>query len=162
MTKLCYDSRCDADALYHLHGITLQGVYDLQVAYTLVHQTPDDPFLKGMLHALRQPGIVESDQLAEVLHRKELCKQEMRVLGSHRMFLRRPVPNYILEYCALDVIFLFNMFALWGGVSRVFILSSTRMYTYVNEATPRAPRLMSLVDFERAPAVCEPEPAAGP
>ena len=152
----------EQDALYHLHGITLQGVYDLQVAYTLVHQTPDDPFLKGMLHALRQPGIVESDQLAEVLHREELCKQEMRVLGSHRMFLRRPVPNYILEYCALDVIFLFNMFALWGGVSRVFMLSSTRMYTYVNEATPRAPRLMSLVDFERAPAVCEPEPAAGP
>ena len=107
----------EQDALYHLHGITLQGVYDLQVAYTLVHQTPDDPVLKGMLHALRQPGIVESDQLAEVLHRTELCKQEMRVLGSHRMFLRRPVPNYILEYCALDVIFLFNMFALWGGVS---------------------------------------------
>jgi hypothetical protein len=50
--------------------IDLQGAYDLQVAYTLLKQPLDDPFLKGMLHALRQPGIVEADQLSEVIHRK--------------------------------------------------------------------------------------------
>ena len=59
ITKLCYDARCDADALQHCHGVTLRGVYDLQIAYPLCHQLAADPFLKGLQRALQQPGVVQ-------------------------------------------------------------------------------------------------------
>ena len=32
VTKLLYDVRCDAEALYHQHGVRLGGAVDLQLA----------------------------------------------------------------------------------------------------------------------------------
>ena len=75
----------------------------------------------------------------------------MRTFGSQRMFLHRPVPNYILEYCALDVVYLFNMYAEWGGLAHVFTRTAKRVSDFVDAASVRPSNLMSLVDFDRGP-----------
>ena len=49
----------------------------------------------------------------DILQHKQRCKHEMRVLGSEYVFARRPIPAYVLKYCALDVVFLFNMYWQW-------------------------------------------------
>ena len=157
--KLCYDARCDADAMLHCHGVRLRGLYDLQIAYTLCHQDVKDPYLKGLQHALQHPGVVNDSDLVDILARKRQCKTLMRNLGSYHMFMQRPIPVYVLEYCAVDVVFLFNMFSQWAPVcSNVSDTTEKRVRAYVDAECQRSPRLMSLVDFPRGASSVQGQP----
>ena len=152
IVKLCYDCRCDADALLHLHGIYLRGVYDLQILFTLLFQASSDPYLKGLYHALQMPHIIEHEIRDEVLSRKRECKRMMQTASGRLLFAQRPVPPYILEYCALDVVFLFNMYNQWRHYrdeARLMRMSERRMQDYCFTRLPSDPRIMSCVDFVR-------------
>ena len=149
--KLCYDARCDADALYHRHGITLRGVVDMQVLYTMVHQHPSDPFLKGLCHTLTHAGIVEPQFLDGVLACKLECKNKMKLHGS-RLFTNRPLTLQVLQYCVLDVVYLFAMCRQWAPrcacFESVLYISQARSMLYVG-LSPKVLKscVMSMVDF---------------
>lgn len=148
--KLCFDCRCDADALLHLHGIYLRGIYDLQILFTLLFQAGNDPYLKGLYHALQMPNIIEMEIRDDVLLRKRQCKRMMQTAHGRLLFLQRPVPTFVLEYCALDVVFLFNMYYQWHHLregSSIVCISEKRMQNYCFMPLPSSSRLMSNVDF---------------
>lgn len=148
--KLCYDCRCDADALLHLHGIYLRGIYDLQILFTLLFQARSDPYLKGLYHALQMPNIIEHDIREDVLFRKRQCKRMMQTESGRLIFAQRPVPPFVLEYCALDVVFLFNMYNQWRYFRdelSILRMSERRMQNYCFQVLPLDSRVMSTVDF---------------
>ena len=148
--KLCYDARCDADALYHSHGICLRGIMDIQVMYTVIHQHPTDPYLKGLTYTLALPGIVEPQFLQGVLACKIAGKNSMKTQGT-RLFTNRPLPLQLLRYCTLDVVYLFAMYVRWArlcDVSVVMHISACRCAEYVNSHNSAIKkRIMSVVDF---------------
>lgn len=150
--KLCYDARCDADALYHNHGISLRGIIDIQVMYTIVYQHPTDPYLKGLSHTLAMPGVVEARYLDGVLRCKIAGKNNMKLQG-HRIFTKRPLSLQVLQYCALDVIYLFPMYAQWAplcDINYILFLSRWRCCAYVSgSAAEIKARIMSIVDFDQ-------------
>ena len=146
--KLCYDARCDADALFHIYGITLRGVYDIQVLYTILFQPANDPYLKGLYHTLQMQGVVEPECLQQILHCKRSHKLQMQA-GSD-FLLHRPLSHYSLQYCALDVVYLFVMYNKWRESGRdglLMALSARRIESYVFLPALLNPRFMSLVDF---------------
>ena len=148
--KLCYDCRCDADALFGLHGVLPQGLYDLQIAYTFLFQPENDPFLKGLHKALQVPGVLlvcdDHDQTyrQDVINRK-LATKHCDNIGL--IMMSRPLSSVLLSYCAADVIHLFTMYELWSSKLGAWMLdvSRQRMLRYVNRQHPRW--CMSRLDF---------------
>lgn len=146
--KLCYDSRCDADYLWYQHGIRVKGMYDVQVVYTRLFQSPGDPYLKGLHVALSVPGIVEAEYLDSILKTKQTCKRRMR-LGGANFFMVRPLDLSLLQYCAIDVIYLFSMFRKWGTlVSMDSVVEATKMRIQAFlDNQERESLVLSKVDF---------------
>jgi ribonuclease D len=145
--KLCYDCRCDAEALYFLHDIMLAGACDLQIAYTLMFQAPLDRYLKGFHKALST--VVPAD--SPVLAAKQRMKAEC---NFHAAMLERPLAANTLAYCASDVAYLFVMDARWvPPLSRMWLLQLTkqRMCRYIFRRNHHTPWCMAALDFLRAP-----------
>ena len=137
--KLCYDCRCDSEALFYLHGVLPQGLYDLQIAYTLLYQQGTDPFLKGLHKALQAPGVRCS---AMIIAQKLATKQQS---NFGRLMMERPIPPPLLAYCASDVTHLFTMYELWSPqLISVDTMTRQRMLQYVNR---QGRWCMSRLDF---------------
>jgi len=109
ITKLCYDCRCDAEALYYLHSVALAGAYDLQIAYTLLFQACNDPFLKGLHRALQAPGVLPAGSV-----RQKILQTKLEGKRHLHDMLARPLSLDVLAYCAVDVVHLFTMYELWA------------------------------------------------
>jgi hypothetical protein len=145
IVKLCYDCRCDAEALYYLHDIMLGGACDLQIAYTLLFQAPTDRYLKGYQKALAAVVPPNSPVLA--------IKQRMKTeCNFHAAMMERPLSANTLAYCASDVAYLFVMDARWG-LSRVWLLQLTkqRMCRYIFRRNHHTEWCMAALDFLRTP-----------
>lgn len=140
IVKLCYDCRCDAEALYYLHGILADGLYDLQIAYTLLFQATSDPYLKG-LHKALKTVLLPCDE--HVLRMKSETKKQCN-FGA--IMMQRPVPSAVLEYCAADVEHLFTMHTRWSCRLPLSLLSLSRqrMLQFINR---RGSWCMSRLDF---------------
>jgi exonuclease 3'-5' domain-containing protein 1 len=130
ITKLCYDCRCDAEALFYAHGILPEGLYDLQIAYTNLFQASTDPYLKGLHRALQAPGVLPADSQDQVLKMKSETKRQSD-FGA--IMMQRPLPAAVLEYCASDVEHLFTMYELWSGHTscNVARLTKQRMLRFI-------------------------------
>jgi hypothetical protein len=154
--KLFYDCRIDGDVLKAKYKVELRHAYDLQVLYTFVFQPVADPFLKGLQHVLQRPGImVCQDKLSEkvVQIKKEMKAVFLKENGS-QIFMRRPLSNEILLYCAADVVYLFRMYHLWGALvplSVVVQASMYRMHKFGNREKAIPSWQMALVDFKKMP-----------
>ena len=141
--KLCYDCRCDAEALCSLHNLVLGGLIDLQIAYTLLFQAVSDPYLKGFHKALSAPGVLSpnsSSVIATKQHVKAQCDFGV-------VMMERPLSPRMLTYCALDVAYLFAMDSLWAPcVSRAYLaqLTKQRMFRFMDR---RDDWCMSRLDF---------------
>jgi hypothetical protein len=149
--KLCYDCRTDADVLKANHGVNIKYVYDIQVLYTFVFQNEGDPYLKGLQHALKIPGIVHPQMAKEVMLFKKKIKDSLQKIGSE-IFIQRPIPNEILMYCVSDVIYLYKMFYLWCfyvDFSVVVQASMYRLYKFCNRVQSKK---MYYVDFKKKPS----------
>ena len=140
IVKLCYDCRCDAEALFYLHGILADGLYDLQIAYTILFQANSDPYLKGLHKALRT---VLQPRDEHVLRMKTETKKQCN-FGD--IMMQRPVPSSVLEYCAADVEHLFTMHKRWSHRLPVSLLSLSRqrMLQFINR---EGAWCMSRLDF---------------
>jgi hypothetical protein len=154
--KLFYDCRIDGDVLKAKYKVEVLHTYDLQVLYTFVSQPVSDPFLKGLQHVLQRPDImVCQDRLSEkvVQIKREMKAAFLKENGS-QIFMQRPLSNKILLYCAADVIYLFRMFHLWGGLiplSVVIQASMYRMHKFGNREKAIPSWQMALVDFKKMP-----------
>ena len=153
--KLCYDCRCDAEALFCLHGILANGLYDLQIAYTLLFQSPADPYLKGLHKALAAPGVLlaatataaaEREQAIAIIINKKLEIKRKCDFGA--IMMERPLPPLVLDYCATDVVHLFSMYHLWHerlGFKLLLSMTRRRMLQFIHRQGPSW--CMSRLDF---------------
>ena len=151
--KLCYDCRCDAEALYFLHGLLADGLYDLQIAYTLIFQASSDPYLKGLHRALAAPGVLPSKHHSSRVVVGDILRKKLETKRSCDfgvIMMQRPLPPSVLEYCATDVVHLFSMFALWsprlGHVSTLLLLTKQRMLQFIHRGANHV-WCMSRLDF---------------
>ncbi|KAF8539776.1 ribonuclease H-like domain-containing protein [Trichophaea hybrida] len=105
--KCLFDVRRDADALYNLFGVSLQGVWDLQLM-ELATRPGRKQCVNGLARCIRTDAGMGWNEVREFEARKqqglELFAPEKG--GSYEVFNERPVKKEIVEYCVQDVEFL--------------------------------------------------------
>ena len=145
--KLCFDCRTDCATLIHRFRIHPYGFYDLQIVYTYLFQNKGDPFLKGYHKAMQALNINMDNDLQLKQSFKHIWKSH---LLSQEMLFQRPICQSFINYCAVDVVYLFKMFETWN-ISKKFIIRLTyqRILQFVmhSEKTDADPLLMSRIDF---------------
>jgi exonuclease 3'-5' domain-containing protein 1 len=128
VTKLVFDGRSDADALFHLHGVRLANVCDCQVLCAFHHDhvraggdsraAPSADRLPSLGKALSScPGLAGGDGAALGVLKKAV--QPLFVPeqgGSYEVWRERPLRQSLIEYAAADVAHLHTLRASWGGV----------------------------------------------
>lgn len=150
IVKLCYDCRCDAEALSSSYGIRVWGFYDLQIVYTLMFQNKQDPFLKGLHRAMKVPGIIETESLAEAhISRKQATKKEFDQGNYLDRLFQRPIDHAMLEYSCIDVIHLFAMYSQWNiPVKHILAMTNKRIIRFLTRTPYQVQNtIMSKLDF---------------
>jgi ribonuclease D len=149
VVKVCFDCRVDGDVLHSQMGVRLSRVYDIQVLYTLLYQSENDRFLKGLRHVLQSSGIIPCPhQLHCVLSAKTKIKQLMST--NVQLFKMRPLTPELLQYCSADVVFLLRMYRVWHHLRQhqhVIDLSMRRLHGFLNRPKEIPSRQMSVLDF---------------
>ena len=109
VTKLMYDCRHDADALFHLcGGVRIAGAVDLQIAFWSA-QICKTPYLPPYIKALRE--VLPRGEFA----RLEIVKKAGRAAfapdhgGSYVAWAERPLPPLLLVYASIDVCHMFKI-----------------------------------------------------
>jgi len=95
--KLCYDCRCDAEALLKQHHVPVRGLYDLQIVYTSLFQQASDPYLKGLHRAVER--LVSPENALNFIDRKKAIKKQWMNCGPMQTLLQRPLTQvfYIFD-----------------------------------------------------------------
>lgn len=107
--KIIYDGRSDCDALFHLYGIEIKKVVDLQVMYTMKNRK-FIKFLPGMARAIEK--FLTSDEHVEL----EKVKSQGKLLfapekgGSYDVWKKRPLSEALIKYCSIDLKYLFRIY----------------------------------------------------
>ncbi|KAJ7100737.1 ribonuclease H-like domain-containing protein [Mycena belliarum] len=120
--KLFFDVRNDADALYHLFGVALANVYDVQLLEVAVRASnPGRPprFLKGLLPSL-ESHVAPLKPAATVRQWARIKEAGLRLFapergGHYAVFEERPLARALQEYCAQDVALLHELDATLRG-----------------------------------------------
>ena len=153
--KLCYDCRTDADILRTKYNVNMNNVYDIQVLYTFIFQKEQDPSLKGLHHALQSPGILNSKMAKKVIKQK-LDFKESLLSKNTKIFMQRPLTETVLQYCAADVVHLFQMFSVWGTLVDFHVVvqaSMYRLHKFCNRNKIIPPKKMAFIDFKQMPVM---------
>lgn len=151
--KLCYDCRTDADVLRTKYNVNMKNVYDIQVLYTFIFQKDQDPFLKGLHHALQSPGILNGKMAKKVIKQKQFFKESFLSKDTN-IFKQRPLTENVLQYCVADVIHLFQMFFVWGALVDFQVVVQASMYRlnkFCNRMKTIPAKKMACIDFKRMP-----------
>eukprot|EP00930_Biecheleria_cincta_P019358 TRINITY_DN14796_c0_g1_i1.p1 TRINITY_DN14796_c0_g1~~TRINITY_DN14796_c0_g1_i1.p1 ORF type:complete len:300 (+),score=58.29 TRINITY_DN14796_c0_g1_i1:13-912(+) len=149
VAKMFYDCRSDADALFHLYGIRMQHVLDMQVL--CAKATSPRTHLQGMAKALGHVLPYAERQRIQGIKQAGLRMFAPEHGGKLEIWTLRPLPAILQTYCAADVIHLFSMFAKWEGClehSTLRAISETRMRARVDwtSTDPPLPN-PALIDF---------------
>eukprot|EP00931_Biecheleriopsis_adriatica_P024563 TRINITY_DN15270_c0_g1_i1.p1 TRINITY_DN15270_c0_g1~~TRINITY_DN15270_c0_g1_i1.p1 ORF type:complete len:613 (+),score=112.66 TRINITY_DN15270_c0_g1_i1:30-1841(+) len=129
VVKLLFDCRCDGDALYHQYKVLPSNVVDLQVLREKAK--PGGGFLKGMMTALEDvlsPNDFENAHALKLIGR-QLFEPDLG--GRQTIWEDRPLPDALIEYCAQDVYYLFDMLDRWSNhlaMPMLRAVSERRMY----------------------------------
>jgi len=128
--KIFFDVRADVDALYHIYGVNVTAVYDLQVLYHIKFIHSSNKFLKGLHNALTEfaeaSGMISLEKRAALA----LVKDEGKKLfapehgGSYAAWTIRPLNPVLIEYAASDATYLLHMRKFWGGKDAVSPLAT--------------------------------------
>jgi len=115
--KIMFDPRNDSDALYHQYNISLENVYDLQLADVALRKqtTPNVQYIHGLKKVL-ETYLIKSTFLFEAI---ELKKRITHVVssesGNKTLWDKRPLKQEMLDYAAVDVHTLFPLFDFFQG-----------------------------------------------
>jgi len=142
MEKLMFDCRHDADALWHLYGVFLDGVLDLQLMDVLLRRslyTPDFPVHSRKLHMIHKGverlngyGSCATYHVAELKQEMSAFKNVGKSLLLHRndLWNDRPMTEEMLSYCCVDTAPMFRLFDSLSGK----MLSKYRGPEYMRKA----------------------------
>ena len=122
ITKLVFDSRNDADALWHIYGVKLQGVVDVQLLHTL--HTADanapsrasfnDKFKYNASTVRHLTGLKSCIDLYLGKSHQELTKIKESVgkemTRDKDVWGERPLRTDLQKYCAIDTTLLFPLY----------------------------------------------------
>lgn len=104
-----YDVRNDSDALYNLHGILLQNVYDVQLLEVALRRSQSIRVkmvmsLRGSIekYLTPPPGWLKTKDAGAKLFAPERG-------GSYEVFEQRPLDPILIQYCAQDVALLVRL-----------------------------------------------------
>jgi hypothetical protein len=140
--KLCYDCRGDAETLFKNHGVRAFGLYDLQIVFTSLFQSRNDPCLKGLWRAVQT--MMPSDR-AFVVGKTSMKRR----FSTCDVMLDRPLSTETLLYCAEDAVMLMRMHQVWGAsvdAKEVVYFTFARAERHIFRS---ATTLMHLIDFPR-------------
>ncbi|KAF8878162.1 ribonuclease H-like domain-containing protein [Gymnopilus junonius] len=114
-TKIFYDVRNDADALFNLFAIDISNAYDLQLLEVAVRRSSKlrVKFLSGLGKAIEVYLNPPADW--KYIKEKGITLFQPNKGGSYDIFEKRPLDPTILAYCAQDVALLFKLKAALEG-----------------------------------------------
>ena len=163
LSKLMYDCRSDADALYHLFHVRIRNVVDIQVLFVKTQFSSGARYLPGMGKALSEAPLLSPRAAKKAAATKtaglQLFAPEKG--GSYAVWRKRPLSPALLEYAAEDVAHLFTMFDAWSSPGSAFSrwrfdekwlneVAERRMQTVISLSAlwPRGPHSRwTLIDF---------------
>ncbi|KAF3072153.1 hypothetical protein CFAM422_005728 [Trichoderma lentiforme] len=119
ISKVFFDVRRDSEALFAHYGVSLRGVWDLQLMDSAARPRTEQRRLLSGLAKCMQFAPLTNAQKAEWT----LCKNQGDLVwnpdkgGSYSAFNKRPLPGEILRYCAGDVAYLPGMYKKYASKS---------------------------------------------
>ena len=123
--KLMFDSRSDADALWHNWRVLLKGVFDVQVAHVLAFASNcrNLPSLLSVIESSN--GVSEDERL-----RARAAKTSGPTIGADgcynsRVWLQRPLEASLLKYAAGDVAVLLPLYRHTSAALRLQLQTDT-------------------------------------
>jgi len=156
--KLIFDGRSDCDALYHQFRVQVFPLIDLQVAHISAFR-PTSEFVVGLktvleksspwLTAARRDEIARIKQAGVALFAPEKG-------GSYQVWDERPLSPLLVEYAAVDVALLFQVYehALanlprgMDTVHKLMQVSKQRVDTCIAASIPTSGRERAFRDFD--------------
>ena len=108
ITKVFFDVRNDADALYAHFGIRLQGVHDLQLMEVASRRRSDKAMVSGLAKCIENHLGLNSEAIEAFKSNKQrgLSLFAPEHGGSYKIFNARPLCQEIIDYCTQDVTYL--------------------------------------------------------
>jgi exonuclease 3'-5' domain-containing protein 1 len=146
ITKLMFDCRADCDALFFLYHVRLRNVCDLQISscYALF---PMARHLPGMKDVFRVLGLFADEDTDIKEAGRHLFNPESG--GSFDRWEERPLPDILLQYCAVDVKYFFlAKLMLWDHLDEGFCLGEARLASVCAGNFVGCSKGNSLRDFE--------------
>ncbi|KPI90771.1 hypothetical protein ABL78_0004 [Leptomonas seymouri] len=125
ITKLMFDCRADCDALFFLYQVRLRNVCDLQISscFALFPFSRRLPSMKGVFRAL---GLFADEDTDIKNAGRHLFNPNSG--GSFDRWEERPLPDILLQYCAVDVKYFFvAKLMLWNHLEEGFCLGEARL-----------------------------------
>jgi len=114
VSKLFFDCRCDADALYYQFELQLRNVLDMQV----LREKSIDGGMGNWLHGFKKvlEELLPVDEFKRCAAIKTIGRKlyEPDLGGSFEVWKARPLHPALKTYCAVDVGHLFKMLDTWG------------------------------------------------
>jgi exonuclease 3'-5' domain-containing protein 1 len=152
-TKIIYDGRADADALYHHFKVRMfeAKVCDVQYLYCMRHDNYTDRYVKGLSKAMQNAYWITASE-RRVLNDVKAAGKRLwcpELGGSYSVWRKRPMPAALVQYAVADVWHLHEMAVRWGELERpeVYGVASARMRkAALGPCAPKGPH-MARKDF---------------
>ncbi len=115
-SKVFFDVRNDSDALHAHFGIDLHGVIDLQLL-EFATRGFGGRLLNGLAKCISNDTQLDWKQQSEWQRVKNAGRQLFAPErgGSYDVFLARPLPDDLVQYCVQDVMLLPRLLSKYGG-----------------------------------------------
>lgn len=152
VTKVLCDGRADSDALYHIYGVRMNQVYDIQVLHALVNSNEYDRYVKGLQRILDDVAVIPEGKQAQLKEIKQTGRRLFKpdLGGSYDVWQQRPLHKAMIEYAVADVQYILAIKAKWGSPSRDSLVRSITLERIGNAVrSPHAHKgqHMSIRDF---------------
>jgi len=138
VAKLFFDCRADTDALWHLHKVMPKNLLDMQV---LAHKAVcgSSAYVLGLGKALEYILPYPKRQASKGLKEAGQRLFAPNLGGKLEIWRTRPLPMILRCYCAVDVVYLFDMLKQWNkhmSVSMLRKISEGRMNKHIRSEKP--------------------------
>ena len=109
LIKLLWDCRGDAEVLRDTFDVALTNVVDIQILYYEKH-TPGNDRLPGFVRALEDAPIASVRESNGAVKIKRQGKETLDRMDQ------RPLTEALVNYCAVDIMYLHRMWYGWSNV----------------------------------------------